>query len=385
MQDIETIIFDLLEEPNDNEDILISAYIPIEEEILRPNVYTKIKSLILDSLRSNSKASTYTDSHLEIIDYIKDTMDKVEDFHNGLAIFVRLSPSGSNNQITVKVVPLPKAPKQEVFIGEVYELDQLIWIDNYSPKTLVTVISKKGTQLYSYEDFDIELLEQLSNPYLISQPNEYREKFSPTPSDKVLHGTGGKNTQRQKDKVSRKFAEKTVEKITEQTVKQAQYKYCIVFHTSNFEEYKDMINEKITSETGLTPIFSTDKVESQEELLERTQSTIDGYRKTLVEDKIQYTKSNPGLFAQGWYEVTEASRQGKIKTLFITPKQEKEGYLLEQRGEKYIYTYPVKNSRKIPNIFPWIVRNVLKKSGTVMTIPQESALKKVPAALLRYA
>jgi hypothetical protein len=384
MQPIKTIVLSLLEEGHRPDSLVLSAYIPIEEEVLRPDIYTKVKSIILKHLRNNDKASQFSDKHLDFIENIKQTLDKVDDLHKGLAIFLRAEPGGLSTEVSVKTVPLPQKPEKEVFIGEIYDLDQLIWIDNYSPKSIVTVLNNKSAQIYSYEDVDIELLGQKNNPYLISEPNEYREKFNPTPTDQVTHGTGGKNTQRQKDKVSRKFVKMIINEIIEKITTEEKFEYCILFHSSNFDQYEDMIVDRISTKTGLTPILSPKNVDSQEELLKHTQKIINDFRTQTVEDVIKQAKSNPSLFAAGWYEVSEASRQGKIENLFITPDLKKPGYLLENDSGQYVYSHAVKDSHKISNIGPWIVRNVLEKSGKILTIPDEDLLEDDIAAQLRY-
>jgi hypothetical protein len=384
MQDLTPLIFELLDEEYDPDNMLISLYLPLDEEILRPDIYTKVKSELLDAMRSDKKAKQFEDLHLDITEQVQKTLDTVDEFYKGLAVFIRANATSATEMISIKAAPLAFEPEKQIFIGDVYDLDQLIWIDNYSPKALVTVLTKNGAQIYKYDNANIHLLEEKRNPYLISEPNEYREKFSPTPDDKVLHGTGGKNTQRQKDKVARKFVEMMIEEITDKTSEDEDYKHCFIFHSVNFDEYKKMIKEKLSTQSNMTPILEQKAIQSRNHLTTVTQKAINRFRTKTVKDTIELAEANPGLYAKGWYEVTEASRQEKVRTLFITPKTEKSGYILENLDKRYVYTYPVKDSHKVKNIAPWIVRNVLKRGGEIMTIPKPDVLDSEIAALLRY-
>ncbi len=384
MQDLTPLIFELLDEEYDPTNMLISLYLPLKEELLRPDIYTKVKSELLDAMRNDKKGKQFEDIHLDITEQVQETLDTIDEFYKGLAIFIGANATSATEIISIKAAPLALEPKKQIFIGDVYDLDQLVWIDNYCPKALVTVLTKNGAQVYKYENADIHLLEEKRNPYLISEPNEYREKFAPTPNDKVLHGTGGKNTQRQKDKVSRKFVETMIEEITEKVSEDEEYKHCFVFHSANFDEHKEMLQEKLSTQTSMTPILEQKAIQSRNHLMTTTQKAINRFRTKTVKDTIEMAEANPGLYAQGWYEVTEASRQEKVRTLFITPESEKSGYILRNMGKRYVYTYPVKDSHKVKNIAPWIVRNVLKRSGKVMTIPNPDVLDSEIAALLRY-
>jgi hypothetical protein len=384
MQDFKQIITSLLDEDHNTEHILISSYIPIKEEILRPDLYTKVKSILLAKLRESDKTKSIEEDFLNITTRVKETLDKIENFDKGLAIFIRINPVEISTKINVKIIPLPKSPKKETVISEIYDLDQLIWINNYSPQSLVTVITKKDVQLFSFRNTDLELLKQERNPYVISEPNEYKEQFSPTTSDKIVHGTGGKNTERQKDKVASKFIETVQKLILALLDEESKCKYSIVFYSSNFEEYIQDLENSIKEQTQIKTISKNKQIKSHPELLKNTQEVIDQYRTTKIKEALEYTKSNPGLFANGWYEVAEAARHRKIKTLFIIPDIEKKGYIVKNKKGTQIYTYPVRNSTLIPNISPWIVTNAIENGGEIMTLPQKDLLKKDIAALLRY-
>jgi len=132
------------------------------------------------------------------------------------------------------------------------------------------------------------------------------------------------------------------------------------------------------TETILIDKNITDQKQLEELVVKKT----DQYKKKTIKKQLKEAQERFDRYLGAWQEILTAANEGRIQKLFIKPVINKKGYVTP---DNRIYNYPVKSSRLVNNIAPWLVRQVLAAGGDIIILDHNSqnSLPEV-AALKRY-
>ncbi len=359
---------------------LLSLYLDVKNKP-RSEVETLINSWLKKGFTSNYKLKGENRKRNKLHYSILDEMKKIPDFESGLGIFVKFSLS--HNKFETNVINLHRTPENEVVIGKLYDVDQLIWLDSYSSESLVINLQPEYCRIFSLEASSMEKTEEIKSKISDKTEKEQRENYTPIFGEsQIYHGTGEINMQRQKKQARKKLWDEVLERLRENFEEGKKFKYIAVFYSPSYEFMSDDMEKRLRGAFLPDPILEPADIQNDNELKKTVLETLRKYEKKHMEDLYSFAKSKPSLFVEGWSDVTQASRMGKIDTLFIRPDVKKIGYLM---NHDLIYLHPVKNSRRVGNIAPWLVRGTLNKSGKVYVIKEDdSYLKEDVAAKLRF-
>jgi hypothetical protein len=366
-----------------------SAYFPAKH-YSKLQLRKRLKSLVLTTFRKHRSLKNFSRLHRRLVEKITHKINRIKELEKGLAIFVKFNArkqqKGRLEEIldeNVMIIPLTREPKKETYLGKIFDLDQLIWIDKTAIDALILNLNRQTCDFYTLEGDDFRKYTQLKNKFIKERENEYLEKFAPPSRQGTYYSTGSDKTARAKLEENSKFISQIKEYLKTRRGLQVRFDYLIVFYSANFAGLIKAYERDIkTIFSSFTPIFVAKNIQNENQLKQEALNQIKKLQKTVYTDLLELAKENFNLYAQGWNKVAKADRLKKIDTLFIKPTVKKKGYLL---NKEFIYTYPVKDSRMVRNIAPWLVRNVVDASGRIVVIKDSSIMpNEEVVAKLRY-
>lgn len=352
----------------------LSFYMPLTEEN-KDDIKTYIKSKLLKALRKNEDLSDMTKLHERILDKVFLVLSKGKslDISNGLGIFIEFNAykqeKGRMDEIkdsNLHIVDFSRTPKEEIFIGNIYDIDQLIWMSNVHSEALILSVNENSADIYEMEGDLINRVKTYEND-MATEEKEFVRVYSPAGKLAATHGTGGNVIERRKDKALKIFFDNVVNKVKQEFFYGSAPEYFIIFYSSSYSGIvNSYMNESHVSDENTTTITIDKNIDNKEDILSISRKEIKKSYKSEKKDVFQLAQEEFPFYTEGWLEVTKAANKGKVSILFIKPTAKKEGYLEPEIEE--VYTYPRKDSIQIPNVSPWVVRQVLNNGGKLIIL-----------------
>jgi hypothetical protein len=346
----------------------------------RSDVYTVLNSYLKKGF---SKVKELKKKHLkrdEVQVDIERELDVMESFNRGVGIFAKFSLE--NKETEIKIFDSPVQFTNDVFVGKVYKVDQLVWASNLITTSLVINLERKEASINELRDDIFSEVEVFENKYIDPEAREYQEKFRPTVHDKVLHGTGDIGKQREAKEDNRRFFMDVYETFKERFEDLSGYEYVVLFHSDSYDPLVEEMKETITNDYNVDLVLKSVQPDEIENLGEKAKEVIRDLKKDSKIEHLEISKSVPDRYAEGFKEVADASRFRKIDTIYVKKGVKKSGYIA---NDNLIYTYPVKDSDKVKDISPWLFKNVLENSGQLYVFEDDfKKLKKQISGRLRF-
>lgn len=371
-------------------DYYISMYYPVND-ISRNNIDTHLKSFITESLRNNKRLSNKTRLHKNIVEKVLLKLDTIKNLQEGCGIFIKFNSKkqekGRNDEIldeNFDFVTFSSKPEKQIFIGNVYSLSQLIWMDNiYTNALVLNIFGDNNCDIYKVKGNQIDKLNSLHKSSA-KYEKDFMRVYKPTGNVATTHGTGSKTLEHNEEETTKKFFKEIIDHIESSKVDGSKYKYIVIFHSKPFSKaIEDILKENLSKSTDFFPIFISKNISDSHDLLRVAGKQISEFQKANTRDKLDLAQKNYSHYCEGWKETTVALNKRKISTLFIKPI-EKKGYINLISNE--IYTYPEKDTVKVKNITPYTVISVVKNGGEIVFLQDESYENSPDiAAELRYA
>lgn len=204
---------------------------------------------------------------------------------------------------------------------------------------MILTVSAQEARLYKggmvKDEFCIKIT---ANEFIQPDHNRYYEKMSTTAGQSVRHGTGS-------EKVVRTFEAGLAFFLKEQ-IKTAQSAYSFemlhVFLSQQFapliENIGKMISDEIPNAQVSIEIISSNSF---------TNVHIETNFNTIQPDISAYNK------IVGLHDVVKALRMHQVDKVFIPQSLQRQGYVTP---EAQCYTYPVKGSKRVASIRPWVYK-----------------------------
>lgn len=362
---------------------LFSIYLDTGDQN-RSDIETLVKSWLNKGFENKAEFKNTKQLKEDIRNEVVSELKGLEFFDKGLAIFFNVDLDKRTQEREIHVIKLAQTPKNEVTISKIYDLDQLVWIDHLTKPSLVINIQPQQCDVFMFENEKLKDVDEFESSIIDTEPSRYVETFSPQPSrgqSKQFHGTGTKENQKQEKQAKKKFFKKVIESIEDIQKKHGPFRYIMVYHSPSFRDIKKHLESTTRDEFKITPILEEVSIETEHKLEKKTQELINNLHKSQKYDILDEAKSNQRLYAEGWKEVSEASRKGEIEILFIKPDTKKRGYILNQN---LIYIDETPESNEIENIGPWLVRHTLDHGGRVYVFENDKKLEHDVAAKLRF-
>lgn len=363
---------------------LLSFYFPLEN-LNRSDAERHVKSFVLEKLRSDEKLGGIGKLHQSITEAILGEVANTGELGNGLAGFMNFTVGENFKDLkttdTVRVFPLSRKPEKEFYLGNTFDLDQLIWLINSTTEAIVITLTRDGAGLYSLEGDKLYPIKELENEFIKEKEQEHLEEYTPSPSmGSIYHGNASEKMERSKGEENRRFAQQLVDTLKDDQVPR-DADLLIMFYSSSFSELIEKFEKEIKLKVPRShPIFIQKNLTQEKQLIAESKRIFEENIKKLRKQSLDKARENYDRYVEGWNEVSKAANDRRIDTLYINPVVRKRGYVLDR---ELVYTRAVKDSREVRNIGPWIVRNVVESDGKIV-IMNEELLENEIAARLRY-
>jgi len=370
-------------------DYFLTLYIP-SREYFKEELGKRIQSQARKVLRANKKIADFSETHQKVIEKILKEYSKLEIIPKGIAFFVRFSAKeqlghGAEKEVVkmIKMVSLNKEPIKSAYLGKTFELDQLTWVNNTSVEALVLKLDKDMASIYELGNEGVRLLKEIKREMETVRSKEYLGVYTPNKFKKGYFGVASNKVDRELEQAQAEFSRRIVEEMQKDENLQTNYEYLVVFYTEYWREMLETLKQDFKIKLSqLTPLYVSKNLQSEKEMFEESKKQISSFQKQMKKDMISLAKEDFNNYAEGWRKVIKADRLKKIDTLFIKVDSSKEGYVFKK---EFLYTYPVKGSRKVKSIVPWLTKNVLDSSGKLVVIKDDKLMPKTEVmAKLRY-
>lgn len=381
---IDFLLDDINNRPKNN--YFLTVYLPISSEIkrakLRKRLKRNLKSLVLTSFNNQSKINVHQELPQKIIGSMEKEINKFEKFYSGIGLFCQFNNQEPKKMILIQFL---KPPEKENFIGKTYALGQLIWMKNTAVNALIININQKKAEIYIFNNSQLKKIYHQKNDFLetkIKDLKEYVEKRNFNLAGKTFYGTGTRKFEGQNLLANQLFLNQITEFIQQENHLKTLYDHLVIFYTYPFTGLVDKLIDQSFIKTNFEPFLMAKTKKTKQKLKKITIKNIDQYQEKEKLEELEKAKENHRYFVKGWSEVIPAGRSKKIDVLFTKPNLKKEGY---RDKNNFVWLELNNGTKKVPNIAPWLVRNITESGGKILLIKDNPYLEKVEvAAKLRY-
>ncbi|SSC12091.1 conserved protein of unknown function [Mesotoga infera] len=363
---------------------LLSLYFPLES-IGRIEAEKHVRSLILETMRSDEKLAGLGKLHQKIAEAIVQKIGNTADLGVGLAVFLQFSAGESSREQNVgevNLLALSRRPDREIYVGKTFDLDQLIWLTNSTVEALVLSLRREEAALYMLDREKLFEIAVLKNEFIQEREKEYLEGYSPSPSAGVVyHGSDSEKVERLKNEENRRFLQHVASVFKEEERTPRDSDFIIVFYSSSFGEFVERIEDEVRlTLPSAHRVLVQKNITQEKQILSESVKIVREEKPEIAVELLKKARENCDRYAQDWNDVARMANDRRIDTLFINPLVRKRGYILDK---ELVYTKAVKDSREVRNIGPWIVRSVTASNGKIVVVNGE-VLESGIAARLRY-
>lgn len=373
----------LLEDyPKDGTNVL-SIYYPYETS--RPIDFSKKVLAYAFTKAKSHKLATYFNFPDKLKRTIGRDLHKKNDFKKGISVFAEFGDKKLDQEKrylspeSFRLDYLSNKPQKYAAFDRLPDIRQLIKNKKHAKKTAVALISREKAILYKFQSNNLEKIFEHRNDYALSkQASQYQQKYSPNKNKAFIHSTGSANKARRRESENKNFLNE-IEKKMRPYLKNT-FKRIVIIYSNEFMQDVDSFSKSLQNIDGSRQVFTLNKnINKPKRVKKEVRKLIKSVQKNNTKKKYADSRET-GLLVTGLNAVSKALRQQKVQKLFIKPRSKKSGYIMPGN---LLFSYPVKGSKKIRNIFPWIVKISIETGAEIVILPEENRYSSA-AALMRY-
>jgi hypothetical protein len=348
-----------------------------------------LKSFFSTNLKNSLK--TYSPwASREIISQVEQTVDNLEPLPQGLAFFIKLDLEKKSSPKAKKInkenfifIPLEKTPQEEFSLGANFDLDQLVWLADKGIDGLVLQINQKRADIYIFDDYRLFLASHQENPFIKKREKESQEQFSPINFQSIFHGTADNIISRREQAENKHFLNSLQTFIKSNANLNESFEYLIINWSSKFTKINTAFPQDLKSFFPKAKLILIDQnITNPKELEKLVIKKTNQEKSRFIEKQLKEAQENFSRYRGQWPLILAAANEDRIQKLFIGPVVNKKGYVTP---DNQIYNHPIKNSRLVNNIAPWLVHRVLATGGEIIILDlKNNARFPRAAALMRY-
>lgn len=360
---------------------LFSIYIPFSFTNLE-DTKIRTKSALLNQLRNHEYLGKESEYHSILVDTIIEYIDQVPIKGKGVAFFIKNNISdvlsGKERNIPqgdISIVPLFKHFEESIYIGKIFNLDQLVWLNRIDQDALVISLETKDTYIYLYRENELKELKSMAkDDWDFTKPKHF-EKTNITSSYSASYGSSKDKFDRFDQQTVGFFVDKVLEEVKD--VVKDSVEYIVIYYSNEFSPFVNDIREYINDRFDVKTIMLNRSLKRKDELVGDVLNVLEEDREEENEELFKRAKENINLYEEGWEKVLSMVRDGRIDTLFAQANLSKEGNISKSG---LIYTEKGDDSVLVQNIYPWLVRAVISMGGDIVLLKENGKI----SALLRY-
>lgn len=290
----------------------------------------------------------------------------------------RASRNAVDSLCTFTAFSVPKVIANQLSVSNVPDLTYIFTAptvessDPHAADTIVITVDPEYASCYKGQSVDpSNLVWSERNIYSKPEEDRYIEVVTMTSQNQITHGTGSDKAKRTYTNGLFLFARHQMERIQRELNPQVVYVFFSQRFTSLQKELRAMVSQALLTKSIHFEIVSSDYFDDIEiSILEKSRNAVD----TLPEVQNNYET------VTDLHEVNKLVRMGNIKTVILSTELDEVGYVTP---DSKAYTYPVKNSKKVPSIRPWLIRSALNVSAQVK-VSQAAQMSSNVIGIRRY-
>lgn len=349
---------------------------------------TRTKSLLQNAFAEHRTLSTEISDSVQavVLSHVVKAVLALPEGYQGIAFFLQFATEQQQELVRYqKSIGLEIEPSATAYISSCFDSTELLRTAINEPRILIVTIHKDGANIYQIIGKQLKERTSLKNTYNQPTANEYIGRYSPLKSGKIIHGSGSENVARRQISANKYFLETDLKPALTMALQEGHWKQLLLFYAPDYSEYLDSWTEQLP--IGDLP-FGFQEIKTlpptSEELVAKALSLTNKSREEWLKQQIQADKENYAHFRTGWEAVCDATREGRVKRLYLKPEAlSPVGYIAE--GELPFLFEAEGNGIKTNNLRPWLIYTALKNSGEVfISDVWEEELDQPIAAALRY-
>lgn len=353
----------------DSDQFCLSLYQP-NQNYSKLQIFEKLKPLLEEGIRANKQLKKANNKE-ELINVVKKKLLSLDNLFSGLALFVVIKSSNRGIEFQEKdlfLVPLTSQPIRENQLAKRFKIDQLIMIIQEKMDVLILEIKRNEYNSYLFAENTFQKIDLAKNTHIEKDVNRYLQEYKSKNLDMATHSTG-------KDKFKKhilKQNELFLQDITRKMKSYAKFFNPLLIVYSNwFEPFAKNFFEKLDKELHNTSIITLKKVfKNRITFKKEVKKVIDKYKEKEKMKLLEEIKDKHYDVVKTWSNIVQAARNGQIRKLLIRPNLSVTGYVSDRDKLIYIKKPKVK-AKKIDNIIPWLIIDVIKKGGKIKVFTQE--------------
>ncbi len=304
-----------------------------------------------------------------LIPIFENKINELSSPQKGLAGFAMFNPNKKpdNEGNEIIIVSTRKEPFREISISKVFDLDQLVWLNFIETDALFLSLNRNEAKIWTVNGNSTNLIKQIENEYLIEEDKEHLEEYSPTKGSSIIHGTGSNKPNIRAEKRDENFLNDLKELLKKDNLTVG-HKYLIISFSSYFRNSIDPLINELKNIFPKMIITTTDKsLNDKDKIFAETHEKINRITKETIDEELSKAKENYNQYLDNFEDITKASRDRNLFKLFFKPDLEKPGWI----EEDYIFIEKRPRGRKVKNILPWLVKNVIESGGEIYLLPKD--------------
>ncbi len=365
-------------------EVCISLYIPQSksfDEKLENQLRPLISTLLDESGVENNSTSIVKSITAKITEKIVLEDDKAD----GYAVFALFDSSqvlDNDKDVVlqfVKVVALYSQVASEVFVGDTFNIIQLVNCLQMQPATFGLDVTRDRATLYLFDKHECTHIHTFETEVMPEKDAEYNEKQGATG---IIHGTGQNKIERRHEEENKYLLHQLKNVFTQMEDQVQSVGYIVVAYTSQFTAIIDPFIEELKTLVQPAEVLTLPKnVRDAQELQQEAEKLLSQHKIVALQEKYKAAAEDFARFSDDPKVIFDAASQGSIQTLFLRSKEILPGYAT--LSHQFSETQSDESFTYYENIIPLVVAHVCRTNGEISVLTEQTDAPAI-AALFRY-
>lgn len=378
------LVLELIQRSKDKkkDTCFLTAYLPVTSFNLG-EIQKLVKSKLLDEFRKHKEYMHYSEYHNLVVKELIDQLSSIKAVDKGLALFLKIRRSDLKYGLKKaywKIYLLERGPKEEVNILDSFDVDQLVADIRYARESLIVTIDRKESKFYKLSKGRLEFLHSTGNSNSYTKGDDSSRNPAPRRNMEIYSGSGGKNVERIEKNLDQRFVGEVIDEIKNLANKNDVAKYLIVFYSSNFSEFREILEVEIRKHINQQFIIVGKDFGNEMEIKEEGIALVNSQVENNIRESVESLNNNIQQAAFGWEEVISVVRNKRVEILFLKPRLQKSGYLMNGQ----IFHKFTEGAEYVDNVVQFLVSDVIESGGEIIILDENMPTKENIFAKLRY-
>ncbi len=287
--------------------------------------------------------------------------------HFSLSTIRRSRKNAVSDLLKCLAFPLRRDCKQTAYIAHIPDLTSAINCMEKVKPSVVLFITPESAQSLLLVNKKITQKKSVQNQFMQPTHNRYYQRVTQDQNTAVRHGTGAEKKSRTFDSGISLFIKQQIESIKSSIEEDSHLHTIQIILSPGLHEYTEQASKLAkrlypNQEVFVEVMSAQNQIEKQENLQNLITDTI--HKKTndfpspLLPNMVNST-----------HTVSSMLRKAQVDTLYLRKEYSKSGFVLPSG---VTFSYPVKNSKKVANIRPWLIKGAIETDADIKVIEKST-------------